>query len=68
MEHKTCQGYIELDKRVVILETEQKGMKKDIQEIKQNQKDARNLAMTTLVTSLISTVGIIITLLMVLGG
>jgi len=68
MEYKTCPGFIDLDKRVAVLETEQNTMKKDIIEIKQNQKEARNLAMTTLVTSLLSTIGIIVTLLVMLGG
>jgi len=68
MEHKTCQGYIELDKRVVILETEQGIMKQDIMEIKQNQKEARALTMATLISSVLGLVAIVITLLIALGG
>lgn len=61
--HKTCQGYIDLDKRVSIVETKMDGMEDNIAEIKQNQKDARFLTMTTLISSLLGLIGIIYSLL-----
>jgi len=68
VDHNTCQGYNELDKRLIVVETEQGTMKSDIQDIKQSQKEARTLAMTTLITSLLSALGIIATLIITMGG
>jgi len=63
MEYKTCQGYNELDKRIIVLETEQSNMKSDITEIKQSLKENKIFTITILATSLVSAVGIIITLI-----
>lgn len=67
-EHTNCQGYNALDKRLIKVETEQDAMKGDIQEIKQNQKEARTLAMTTLVTSVLSLISILISVILNFGG
>jgi len=67
-EFKTCQGYNELDKRLIVVETEQGTMKSDIQDIKQSQKEARTLAMTTLITSVLSLIGILVTVIITYGG
>lgn len=68
MDHNNCQGYNLLDKRLIKVETEQDAMKGDIQEIKQNQKEARTLAMTTLITSVLSLIGILVTVVIAFGG
>ena len=62
-EHTTCQGYIDIDKRVLVLETEQKNMKGDIVEIKESLKESRTLTLTTLITSVLGLIGIIATFL-----
>ena len=67
-EHEKCTGFNKLDKRLIVVETEQGAMKSDIKDIKQSQKEARTLAMTTLITSLLSTLGIIAGLVIALGG
>ena len=68
MEYENCQGYNQLDKRLIKVETEQDAMKGDIAEIKQNQKEARTLAMTTLITSVLSLIGILVTVVIAFGG
>ena len=68
MDHDNCQGFNILDKRLIVVETEQNAMKGDIQEIKQNQKEARSLAMTTLITSVLSLLGILVTVIFAFGG
>ena len=52
-----------IDKRLAIVETEQRSMKGDISDIKQSLKENRVFTLTILATSLISAVGVIITLL-----
>jgi len=64
-EHQ-CTSRLEIaniDKRLAIVETEQRSMKGDISDIKQSLKENRVFTLTILATSLISAVGIIITLL-----
>ncbi len=63
VDYNTCQGYNSLDKRLIVVETEQSTMKSDITEIKQSLKDNRILTITILASSLLSTVGIIFVLL-----
>jgi len=63
-EHTTCQGYIELDKRVLVLETEQKNMKGDIAEIKESLKESRMLTLTTLISSVLGLIGIVASFVM----
>ena len=68
MDHANCQGYNNLEKRLIIVETKQSTMESDITEIKQNQKEARTLAMTTLITSVLSLIGILVTVVIAFGG
>jgi len=63
VEYKTCQGYNELDKRLIKVETEQSNMKSDITEIKQSLKENKVFTITILATSLVSAVGVIVTLI-----
>lgn len=53
----------EIDKRLIKVETEQKAMQGDITDIKQSLKENRVFTIGILCTSLISAIGIIITLL-----
>lgn len=62
-DYNTCQGYNSLDKRIIVLETEQSNMKTDITEIKQSLKENKIFTITILATSLVSAVGVIITLI-----
>ena len=64
-EYKTCQGYINLDKRVLVIETKMEGIESDISEIKQNQKEARLLTITTLISSLLGLGAIVFS---IMGG
>jgi hypothetical protein len=49
----------EMDKRLIRVETRQDNMEQDIKDIKASQKESRTLVMTTLITSLLTLVGII---------
>lgn len=48
-----------LDRRLLVVETENKGFKEDIVEMKQSQKETRLLITSTLITSVLGLVGII---------
>jgi len=63
-DHTTCQGYIDLDKRVLVLETEQEHMKGDITEIKESLKESRMLTLTTLISSVLGLIGIVASFVM----
>jgi hypothetical protein len=65
MEHLNCRGFNELDKRLIVVETEQSSMKDDITEIKQSLKESRILTITILASSLAGTVG---TIFILMGG
>jgi len=53
----------EMDKRLIRVETRQDGMEQDIKEIKDSQKESRALVMGTLITSVLSLVGILVSFL-----
>jgi len=63
VEYENCKGFNSLDKRLIVVETEQNGMKSDIDEIKQSLKENRVFTITILATSLVSAVGMLIMLL-----
>lgn len=63
MEHLNCSGFNELDKRLIVVETEQKNMKSDISDIKKTLKENRVFTLTILATSLVSAIGVIISLI-----
>ncbi len=59
-----CAGYVSLDRRLIVLETEQNNMKGDIAEIKESLKEGRMLTLTTLISSVLGLIGIIASFLM----
>ncbi len=60
-ECESCTNFIALERRVIVIETEQKGLKDDIAEIKNSQKETRVLLMSTLITSVLGLIGLIFT-------
>ena len=49
----------DLDKRLIRVETRQDGMEEDIKDIKDSQKESRALVMGTLITSVLTLIGIL---------
>lgn len=49
----------DMDKRLIRVETRQDGMEQDIKDIKDSQKESRALVMGTLITSVLTLVGIL---------
>ncbi len=61
--YASAEQVIEIDKRLLVVETEQNGMKSDIIEIKTSLKESRYLIMTTLISSLLGLVAIVISMI-----
>ena len=61
---ENCSGYNNLEKRIIVIETEQNNMKGDITEIKESLKESRMLTLTTLITSMLGLIGIIASFMM----